>query len=252
MKKYVVFIKHIHSCFASASSCDKWLYKVVPEHENKIKLEVGQSAPNSQLFEKTMPGVEVIEEIDKEDKFVTNVYFEADKTFYRHERGKGHQEFHTTPAFKELIEKYVKLGWSDKRPAVEDERYARMDKKHIQDRKKAGLVLWKKYDERKPEDYKGGFSTEFFNVPRLQKYIQDGCVYGYIGHSARTHHTDRCIEKTLRALGLPLEQLSLYLTSSDGRHFGDSLEDLSPEEQETKISDYSPHFYSSIIKYSQE
>jgi len=252
MKKYVVFIKHIHSCFASASSNDEWLYKVVPEHKNKVTLVNGSTVLNSGLFEKPTPGVETIEEVDTEDKFITNVYFKADESFYIFGKNKpGLKDYHNTPEFKELIQKYVQLGWSTERPEIENERMQRVRNKQIQQRKKDGFVLWKKYEDLKPEDYKGGFSTEMFNTPHLQKYIKQ-TPFGYIGHSVRTKHTDRYMEKTLRSLNLPVDTLSLYLTSSSGRHFGDSLEDLTPEEQEEKISNSYNYFHSELIRYLKE
>lgn len=87
MKK-LFLSKQIHSCFASCSSGDAFLYKRV-----KSEKEVDTS------------------EIDEvvEDRFVKIFYLKEDKTFYDKGLASGAflGNYHDTKEFKDLISKYV-------------------------------------------------------------------------------------------------------------------------------------------------
>lgn len=92
------------------------------------------------------------------------------------------------------------------------------------ERQDAGYVLTKQYPRiHSPKEYVGGFSLEAFFVETLISYVEKGLTFGYIGHSCRKVWVD----KLLSAICLPTvkyEDFACWLTSTDGRHFGDAIE----------------------------
>lgn len=69
-----------------------------------------------------------------------------------------------------------------------------------------------------------GFSEEVMNHPSCKEYFQTG-IAGYIHHSQRSVETDKYLERRCSEVGIPLEYLATWLTSTDGRHFCDNFFD---------------------------
>lgn len=92
-------------------------------------------------------------------------------------------------------------------------------------------------------DFNGGFSKDILGNEILKKYIGIGKgVFGYIGHSIRTKNLDKYLEATFFKKFFDIENcfdvFCTWLTSTDGRDFGDSLENYSFNEQQIKIDKY--------------
>ncbi len=221
MRKYTyVLYLRIAACFASMSSRDAYLYKVVdkaPENYESVTID-----PVARI--KTF-------------------YLKPDETFsdrilVEHRRGnmKLFEDFAKHPDFLAHVQKYRYDGWGDEPDWHKEARKAyweRYDAARAEKRKRLGYVLWQAdFKTIKPHEYQGGFSEEVFNSPHLKRYVEGGGLFGYIGHSCRKPCLDAYIEKQFLALKLKIELtraervdlLGVWLTSTDGRHFGDSLD----------------------------
>jgi hypothetical protein len=255
MKKTVVFYKHIHSTFAGASSNDVWAKIITNEGELDFSLPKVNETIKSAKFP-MLNGLTVQE--TGGDQWFKTFYFNADKTFYNKGlysgRGIFSNGFHDTVEFKDLIQSYKEKGWETEREEIPgyDAYRKREDAAYARRQKKRGIVLWKKYDELKPEDYQGGFSDELFNTPGIKNYVSRGGVFGWIGDSGtrRAEH-DKAIEKGLKERGLSYEAMSKWITSSDGRHFADSLNGKLKEELE-KIDKYLNTIFNNCLIYGCE
>ena len=87
-----------------------------------------------------------------------------------------------------------------------------------------------------PSDYLGNLSkslTEF-----VREYIGHGHPSGYLGHSCRKFSHDKIVEKIVSKISMSVngteanvwETLGTWLTSSDARHWMDSVEDKNLKE----------------------
>jgi len=220
MKK-LFLAKQVHSCFASCSSGDVFLYRRVKSEKEVDTNEVKEVA---------------------EDRFVKIFYLEEDKTFYDKALTSGYfvgNSYEGTQEFKNLVNKYVKAGWTTKMPR-EIRAYHKQDtKKYYQARKTEGYVLYKPFEKLRPKDYRGGFSDKVVNHEHFKSYIK-AFVFGYIGHSVRKSLLDRYIENKFLSLKPKVvvnlvDLLVDWLTSTDGRHFGDELDSSSFKEQKIKV-----------------
>lgn len=248
--KKTVIIKHIHSCFASASSNDVWLYNIiaakdidfVAKEESHIKSEKHSFINNA-----------IVDEVS-EDKFLSVVYLKSDKTFSKKglaERNFIGEGYHNTQEFLDLVKYYIEKGFkSTERPEELIKFYRRREEKEMKRLKAAGHVLWMDYKDRKPEDYKGGFSDEVFK--EMFDYVSRGAVFGWVGHMVRTAVLDKAIEEGLRKRGLSCSKMVNWITSGDGRHFGDSLEDLKEKEQLKKIEKYLNSMFNLCLIYGEK
>lgn len=116
-------------------------------------------------------------------------------------------------------------------------------RKENEQRKKEGYIYCKKYEEMTPEDYKGSLNLSL--TEEVLKYISSGGVFGYLGHSFRKHAHDKIIEKLFSHARFFLREkelniwgiLGTWLTSSDARHWMDSVEDLSNKEFSLKLAE---------------
>jgi len=224
MKKEIWLCKHIHSCFAAVSIGDVWLYRFAGEkpksYEQKVVL------PNFIIF-----------------------YLESDKTFY---------DLGLEEEFKVLVDSYIQEGWAKELPLEakkeENEYWEEQKIKSEERRKKRGCVLIGKGPFKK-EDYKGGFTDKVFYQKCLQNYISDMWAFGYIGHVGRTWKMDIYLEKKFMSCIDPTELdfgaalLALWLTSTDGRHNCDSLEDMNFLEQKKFIDLNIESILEKAIKY---
>jgi hypothetical protein len=193
----------------------------------------------------------------------TLYYVPEDETFYKRAlNGKVFfGGFADTPEFKALIAKYVSEGWQVEIPWLEDvlenNRKAEQEA-YLKKRIEEGYVIPEWHKGLQAKDYQGGFSDAVFNQPYLQDYLKDGC-HGYIGHSVRKKNLDAYIEMKFIATARPIcilehlepeSLLAVWLTSSDGRHFGDSLEGFKFEEQKVKVNREVAAMYNRAYVYS--
>lgn len=250
MKKTVKISKHIHSCLASASSNDVWLNVFLPFEELDFTPE--QDIVIESKKYRFLNG-ETISKISGDNKFMA-IYLESDKTFYN--KGDFRTEWHKTDEFKILIGGYIVNGWGRVYNKEYDEWEKREEKREEKKSKKNGIVLWHSYDNLKKQPlsvYQGGFSDEVFNTPKLQSYISNHACFGWIGDSgARRKEHDILIEKGLRERGLTADQMYNWISSSDGRHFADSLCGYPLKEQLKKIDKYLNHIYNCCLIYGDE
>ena len=248
----VVFSKHIHSGFASFQSGDKFAEVIVDSKSLDFPLPKKGERIKSDKFPQ-LNGYIVTEVTG--DRQYKAFYFESDKRFYNKAlhsgRGAFSNSFGDTPEFKEHLEEYKKAGWTFDEPIPEqDAYYVREAIRDEKKAKKAGLVLWRNYKERTPADYQGGFSDGVFNSPELKQYVSGGCAFGWIGHSVRRPQHDKLIEKGLRERGLSDAAMYNWISSGDGRHFGDSLEGYSLKEQLAKIESYLNSMFNCCLIYA--
>jgi hypothetical protein len=231
MKKFLSL--HIHSNWASWSSDDVNLYKEV-ELVKDNEFTENEKYGNKEFMVHCLP---------------------SDKTFYN-----NREDCSKLPQFKNLIKKYKALGW---KLDTEIEGFKEMVKNYwievknerAKERKSNGFVVYD-YEKMSKEDYQGGFSNFVFNQKRLQDYLSGQIPFGYISHSIRKNKIDEYIEKQFLNLKEDKEQLAdllaCWLTSSDGRHFGDSLEVESFEEQKAIIDENIKDIYNTSFIYSQK
>lgn len=92
--------------------------------------------------------------------------------------------------------------------------------------------------------YQGGLSNEIMKQKYVKDYIKSGLVCGYLGHSVRTKRLDAYLEQKFLSLVPPKHNdadvyflLAVWLTSTNGRHFGDSLEGQTLKEQKRIIDE---------------
>jgi hypothetical protein len=191
-------------------------------------------------------------------------YVKSDETFYnmalreiKYNRKKMYEcEYHTDPRFLQLVEKYKAQGWNiEKCPVEIKEMYERKEAKTKVERRDENFVLWKDYKDLIPKDYNGGFSAQVTTHEEFVNYVNSGCVWGYIGHKVRKPALDKFIEETFLSLNVTNHDQLLtlfvnWLSSTDGRHFGDKLEGKSLEEQKKIFLERVNRIYNVAMIYS--
>jgi hypothetical protein len=261
--KAVVISKHIHCGFATFQTGDAFVNIITNSKELDFKPEIGQV-----IESKKFPGLngEIIDGVSGDKQYI-GIGLESDKYFYDKMlyasrsglKSLGSMDTYAkTPEFKERVQSYIDKGFIDKgftkdRDIPEQKAYWEREKLIEQkSQKKKGVVLWMDYEEYKanPALYQGGFSDEVFNSKELYNYVKGG-AFGWIGHSgARTAAHDKQIEKGLRKRGISPSKMYNWISSGDGRHFGDSLEGYTKEKQKAKIEARLNEMYNLCIIYS--
>lgn len=250
----VLFSKHIHSSGASFSSNDAWVRFLTEDSKLDFSPEEGENINSSEF--PFLNGK--VSEINADDEFMI-VYLEADKTFQnRFFRDPSKRIFgdgyENTQEFKDLVQNYVDAGWDDdlKNIPERDAFWKRQEQRDALKAKEAGIVLWMPYDDYTFESFQGGFSPEVINVKPLKDYIGDGKgVFGWIGNSCtrRAEH-DKVIEAGLKKRGLSPKQMYNWISSSDGRHFAESLSSFNfLEEQLEEIEKNLNRIYNLCLIY---
>jgi hypothetical protein len=235
--------KHIHSGFSSFSSDDVLLVREISKKDKPCykEKEVGRG-------------------------FGFTIYYVADdETFYKRalrDRKFYGGDYDKTKEFKDLVLRYESEGWLrniEWLEEVQKKHWAMEDARELRRRIRSGYVIpdWK--PDLPVGSYQGGFSDEVFRQGYLQKYLSNGGVHGYIGHSIRKRNIDVYIEMKFMSETRPIcilegldseKLLSDWLTSSDGRHFGDSLEGKSFRKQKEYIDSHISSVFNTAYIYS--
>lgn len=238
MKNRIVIIsKQIHGSFAAMSSDDKTVYFKTTEKKIGVKLQKGKVINEKVLNNFPFLKDEEIVEVS-EDKILLNIYLKSDKTIYnilKTKRGFLSSSEKDKETLKQLVESYLDKGFqTTKFPKERTLFFQRESLRGSLKRKEEGYVLWKKHGLLTSKDYQGGFSDEIFNTKEMQDYVK-GSAFGWIGHLVRKPEHDALIEKGLRKRGLTEKQMFNWISSKNGRHFGDSLEEYNKLEDQLKI-----------------
>ncbi len=249
MKKVIIISRHIHSGSSTFQSGDEFLKLVI--NSKDCDFEPGLNERISSTKFPFLNGL-MVEEFESDKKYI-GIYLESDKTFYYRamQGNKPFEGYSSTPEFKELISSYIEKGFKKRVNVPEQETFKKAKKRKEQaENKRKGIVLWMDYDEHKKDTslYQGGFSDEVFNSPQLQNYIKT-IPYGWIGSYDRTFYADKLIEKGLRKRGISPSKMVNWITSSSGRHFGDSLGGYSKKEQKEKIEEGLNYMYNCCVNY---
>ena len=237
-------IKQIHSGCSAFSSSDVFLKKEITVDEFKKAKKLIHDA-----------------EIKESEKYgFTILYTKADKTLYYKALRDRNALISNSNSYidelKEIANSYIAEGWTEENEWLDKQtskQWADEDKEEEERRTQEGYVIpkWKK--DLPVQTYQGGFSEETFNHPSLQDYLNEGGCHGYIGHSVRKPELDAYIEK--KFLEIPSnghssrDILVNWLSSKSGRHFGDSLECSSFEEQKTYIDREVNRLYSDVLSW---
>lgn len=102
------------------------------------------------------------------------------------------------------------------------------------------------------QQFQGGFSNDVFKSSAFQGYISSMYgVFGYIGNGDRNLSRDIVLERVLRDTGLEANGIATWLTSGDGRHLMDSVdEDTSLLEFTAHAEEYCKDAYARVTVWS--
>jgi hypothetical protein len=206
--------KQIHSCLAAFSTRDAFVTRLITRAE--FVAHEG---------EKT---------ISRKHGFSV-AYSESDKQFYD-VRSFSHATKETMGAY--IWTTYLLEGWAVNDSFLKTAQAAHWHDKELADtarRTRQGYVIPQWSREIPPEEYQGGFSNDVFFNPALFDYVKAGGCHGFIGHSVRKAKLDAYFEAQFLLLNPDKSLLAMWLTSTGGRHFGDSLEGIPFREQQSYI-----------------
>lgn len=224
--------KQVHSSFASASSNDEWVTRPITRQE--FLAHEG---------EKT---------ISRKHGFAV-AYTESDKKFYD-VRSFG-ARFSKEPFRLHVWETYLANGWSLNDSFLKAAQRAQWKDEEIATRKrreKQGYVIPEWSREIPPAGYQGGFSGSVFRHPGLFDYVKSGGCHGFIGHSVRKAKLDAYFERVWLQSNDDKSLFAMWLTSTGGRHFGDSLECVSFREQKQIIRKELPRLIAEALRYREQ
>ena len=83
-----------------------------------------------------------------------------------------------------------------------------------------------KTEERNLKSRKGGFSSFITEHPTFISYCSSEFCCGYFGSRGRRKWKDQMLEERLIQLGLTVDQVVAWMTSTHGRHMMDDGDDL--------------------------
>lgn len=243
--KYVVVV-HIHGCFAACSSSDNWLYLEF-DAKKPAKNFIHNLENQFRNFEYREVNVSKIDDV--------TAFYCADKTFYNVREFSKH--YNGTPEYEALIARYKTFCLVDDEPASLRNHYDNDRKREYEPRTKKKFVFCFPYEEYSRDKIQGGFSDAVFNHNTIVNYTKEHPC-GFIGHSVRKSRLDAYMEKAFMKITRPMyigvpeliDLFTCWLTSSDGRHFGDSLEEFSFVKQKEMIDKYLPNMYNTAFVYN--
>lgn len=254
--KKTIVVKHIHSSFTSTGINDVLLYAIISAKNVDFIAKANKSVASKK---NKFINNEKVHKI-LEDKLITVIYLKSDKTFYNRGVLEGNlticNSYHETQDFRDLIKYYIEKGFNlTQRPEELDKFYKRKKQQRKDELKADGHVLWMGLDEIEYKDYQGGFSNDLFNDRELKNYINTvGSfigVYGWIGHLVRTVTLDKAIEEGLIKRGLSCSKMINWIVSTDGMHFGNSLEGLTETQQLKRIDNYLNTIFNLCLIYGE-
>lgn len=285
-KIITLFSKQIHSGFSAAQTGDVFLRYEMEGFDQEVKptekhgmdffelmravQQKGLGVMEPKVLKQSiivMPGHfldgEIVDEItfDPEYPQYRKIYLQADKTFYdkMKEGGRFIQSAANTPEFQALVEGYKSKGWGVWEFKNRSEAEKAFDKflkdKELYKRSDEGLVLWNYgHDSFDPIQYNGGFSEQVYSHEDFRKYVERPAVFGWLGNTcSRKKEHDQQLEKSiLKGLKLPIKDFVVWLTSSDGRHFAESLGGKSMTEQLQIIRRNKERIYNLALIYNDE
>lgn len=154
------------------------------------------------------------------------------------------------PAFVSLVSAYRNAGWIDGCSEVARSYFKRCAVLRAEESRVAGHINWRSIlGEPTPVDELcGGFSNFVTDNPRFREYIA-GRVFGWIGASSRTSQIDALLEELFRQRDLTSEEMFCWISSTEGRHFGDYVEDLPLNKQVAYVVENADHFCNSAVAY---
>lgn len=217
---------HIHSCFASYSSNDVFMYKKISESEFNDYKALAKEVSVSEKFKFTTLYFE-----DNEYCNVNTIRYHATK-----EEMNDKIMFYKSKGYTVDLDEY-KFLFNQNTKYEETETALK--------RKEAGFLSYTCYDWKYSRDImQGGFSNELWNHPDVVKYTEHNC-HGYFGHSIRKSELDTYFEKVIKEVcnnaKVQMDWRDIaynWLSSSDARHFSDDLEGMDFEDQKLKIDSY--------------
>lgn len=237
---------HIHSNFASYSSEDTFLYM---EFKG-----ITSSRPAKTFIKHILNQFQHLKQNETTTSKIDDVmiFYIEDETFYKLslKNKKVFDGYKDTPEFKKLVDEYKEYCFVEDKPEGLRKYYINDRKREYTKRKNNGYVYHFEYEDYSPNKIQGGLSDEIMNHSEVKSYIER-YPFGYIGHSVRKPNIDKYIETQFMKLNRPVYEdvpslkdlFALWLTSSDGRHFGDSLEGYSFKDQKIQVQKHLPYMY---------
>ena len=233
----------IHSCNASYSSNDKFMYKEITKEE-------------FEKLTKDFPSCET--EISEEFKF--SVIYIEDDHYCKLQFGKTA----TKQQMQERIDFWKSVGgysvepleeFSKRKKAFDDEE----ERIRCENRKNEGYVFYASPNwEYNQKEAQGGFSDELWGYEPVVDYTKQFC-FGYFGHSVRKPELDKyfekCIKFTCQCAKVDVDWKEIaynYLSSGSARHFSDNLEGIDFPEQKRRIFNNLKSIWNQAYVYSLE
>ena len=239
------FIRLSIPCGIGSSSQDMKLYKEVPEEE--ILLHPSYYKPIQDYTYCRRLGFKVF-------YIVKNVFYKK----IRQDIKGWFLDISHTRLYREYKIIKMKQGWKEQPSWLKNKMHKYFDiseKLRAKRRKRLQYVIPRWSAHLQVDDYKGGFSDTLFQQECLQTYLKNKGCHGYIGHAARTYKLDAFLEEAFLSSKTKIDinlthLLAIWLTSSDGRHYADSLGEMSFKEQQKSIRQCLPHIITRSYVYS--
>lgn len=167
------------------------------------------------------------------------------------------------PFLQKIIDIELAKGWElqgrheeNEIYKLEQEAFRIEEMKEAEKMKSEGMLLWwTMYSLNKdlivphdPLNYKGGFSDEVFKA--FLYYVEEPHPGGYVGHMSRRIELDKVIEEELTKLHMSPKGMRFWLTSTDGRHFMDYIEEMTLDEQIAYIKDNIHRIFNRCLIYA--
>ncbi len=203
---------HIHSCFASFSSEDFILYKETDiEGIDKIK-ECMSDVTSKIKFGYVTYYFPKNEEMIRIVSFQDTTYYNVDNFL---EKGASQSEMESTANI------YVENGFSDGEIPILCNAYEEVEEIQREYLRSKGFILWDKYENWTKDLLRGVLCEELLNNPDLKDYIDNGGVWGYLGHTNRRYQTDFWFNEYVKEHPEHTDAIAIWMTSTYARHFMD-------------------------------